>query len=104
MGSSVRLICGATNSVSAHYPETGAEVPTSIGITTTRLQVRITPSSLDVSPELRAYAVTDVVVHPNQGELISCDQMGRIKQWDLSENICTHELASFFRMLLHGLY
>ena len=34
-----------------------------------------------------------MVVHPNQGELISCDQAGRIKQWDLSENICTHELV-----------
>ncbi|GBE82052.1 Target of rapamycin complex subunit wat1 [Sparassis crispa] len=37
--------------------------------------------------------VNDVVVHPNQGELISCDQAGRIKQWDLSENLCTHELT-----------
>ncbi|EPQ58379.1 WD40 repeat-like protein [Gloeophyllum trabeum ATCC 11539] len=37
--------------------------------------------------------VNDVVVHPNQGELISCDQAGSIKQWDLSENICTHELT-----------
>lgn len=37
--------------------------------------------------------VNDVCVHPNQGELISCDQAGRIKQWDLSENICTHELT-----------
>ncbi|KAJ3492340.1 hypothetical protein NLI96_g54 [Meripilus lineatus] len=37
--------------------------------------------------------VNDVVVHPNQGELISCDQAGRIKQWDLSDNICTHELT-----------
>lgn len=37
--------------------------------------------------------VNDVCVHPNQGELISCDQAGRIKQWDLSENICTHELV-----------
>lgn len=40
-------------------------------------------------------AVNDVVVHPNQGELISCDQAGRIKQWDLSENICTHELVRY---------
>ncbi|KAI0741670.1 WD40 repeat-like protein [Daedaleopsis nitida] len=37
--------------------------------------------------------VNDVVVHPNQGELISCDQAGRIKQWDLSDNTCTHELT-----------
>lgn len=44
-------------------------------------------------------AVNDVVVHPNQGELISCDQAGRIKQWDLSENICTHELVRFLLVL-----
>jgi len=37
--------------------------------------------------------VNDVCVHPNQGELISCDQAGSIKQWDLSENICSHELT-----------
>ena len=36
------------------------------------------------------------MVHPNQGELISCDQAGRIKQWDLSENICTHELVRLY--------
>lgn len=47
-------------------------------------------------------AVNDVVVHPNQGELISCDQAGRIKQWDLSENICTHELVR--RSLLSSLF
>lgn len=46
-------------------------------------------STLTFSPN----PVNDVVVHPNQGELISCDQAGRIKQWDLSENICTHELV-----------
>ncbi|KAN0075274.1 WD40-repeat-containing domain protein [Tylopilus felleus] len=28
-----------------------------------------------------------------QGELISCDQAGCIKQWDLSENLCSHELT-----------
>ncbi|KAG8931524.1 TOR complex subunit lst8 [Tulasnella sp. 419] len=37
--------------------------------------------------------VNDVCIHPNQGELISCDQAGSIKQWDLSENVCTLELA-----------
>lgn len=37
--------------------------------------------------------VNDVVIHPNQGELISCDQSGAIKQWDLSENSCTLELV-----------
>ena len=40
--------------------------------------------------------VNDVCVHPNQGELISCDQAGRVKQWDLSDNICTHELVMKF--------
>jgi hypothetical protein len=38
--------------------------------------------------------VNDICVHPNQGELISCDQAGSIKQWDLTENICTLELVS----------
>ncbi|ORX56688.1 WD40 repeat-like protein [Piromyces finnis] len=36
--------------------------------------------------------VNDVIIHPNQGELVSCDQSGSIKVWDLSENLCTHEL------------
>ena len=39
-------------------------------------------------------SVNDVVIHPNQGELISCDQAGAIKQWDLSENTCTLEMVS----------
>ncbi|KLO14181.1 WD40 repeat-like protein [Schizopora paradoxa] len=37
--------------------------------------------------------VNDVCIHPNQGELISCDQAGSIKQWDLSENVCLLDLA-----------
>ncbi|KAG9040239.1 TOR complex subunit lst8 [Tulasnella sp. JGI-2019a] len=37
--------------------------------------------------------VNDVCIHPNQGELISCDQSGAVKQWDLTENTCTLELA-----------
>ncbi|KAF9307580.1 TOR complex subunit lst8, partial [Podila minutissima] len=37
--------------------------------------------------------VNDVVIHPNQGELISCDQNGSIKLWDLGESSCTHELV-----------
>ncbi|ODN77942.1 hypothetical protein L202_05039 [Cryptococcus amylolentus CBS 6039] len=37
--------------------------------------------------------VNDVVIHPNQGELISCDQSGSVKIWDLAENSCTHELV-----------
>jgi len=35
-----------------------------------------------------------VVIHPNQGELVSCDQDGSVKVWDLAENTCTHELVS----------
>ncbi|KAL7419340.1 TOR complex subunit lst8 [Cryptotrichosporon argae] len=38
-------------------------------------------------------SVNDVVIHPNQGELISCDQQGSVKIWDLGENTCTHELV-----------
>jgi G protein beta subunit-like protein len=38
-------------------------------------------------------AVNDVIIHPNQGELISCDQNGSIKIWDLGGNVCTHELV-----------
>lgn len=38
-------------------------------------------------------AVNDICIHPSQGELISCDQAGSIKQWDLTENICTLELV-----------
>ena len=37
--------------------------------------------------------VNDAVIHPNQGELISCDQAGSVKIWDLGENVCTHELV-----------
>ena len=34
----------------------------------------------------------DVVIHPNQGEIISCDRAGSVKVWDLAENNCSHEL------------
>ena len=37
-------------------------------------------------------AVNDVVIHPNQGEVISCDQAGSVKIWDLGENANTHTL------------
>lgn len=37
--------------------------------------------------------VNDVVIHPNQGELVSCDQLGSVKVWDLGENACSHELV-----------
>lgn len=36
--------------------------------------------------------VNDVVIHPNQGEIISCDRGGSVKIWDLAENTCAHEL------------
>ncbi|KMU73419.1 WD repeat-containing protein pop3 [Coccidioides immitis RMSCC 3703] len=36
--------------------------------------------------------VNDVVIHPNQGELISCDYSGTIRVWDLGENRCSHQL------------
>ncbi len=37
--------------------------------------------------------VSDVIVHPNQGELVSCDHNGAVRIWDLGENACTHELV-----------
>lgn len=37
--------------------------------------------------------VNDVVIHPNQGELIACDRGGNIRIWDLSEDKCTHQLV-----------
>ena len=37
--------------------------------------------------------VNEVVIHPNQGELISCDRDGNIRIWDLGENQCTHQLT-----------
>ena len=37
--------------------------------------------------------VNDVVIHPNQGELISCDRGGNVRVWDLGENKCTHQLV-----------
>ncbi|KAL2118478.1 hypothetical protein VTJ04DRAFT_8138 [Mycothermus thermophilus] len=36
--------------------------------------------------------VNDVVIHPNQGEVISCDRGGSIRLWDLAENTCAHQL------------
>lgn len=37
--------------------------------------------------------VNDVVIHPNQGELIACDDDGNVRIWDLGENTCTHQLV-----------
>ncbi|RKO95334.1 WD40 repeat-like protein, partial [Caulochytrium protostelioides] len=36
--------------------------------------------------------VHDVIIHPNQGELISADQSGAVRVWDLGQNACTHAL------------
>ena len=38
------------------------------------------------------HPVNDVVIHPNQGELVSCDRGGNIRIWDLGESKCTHQL------------
>jgi G protein beta subunit-like protein len=38
------------------------------------------------------HPVNDVVVHPNQGELIACDRAGNVRIWDLGENKCSHQL------------
>jgi G protein beta subunit-like protein len=72
--------------------------------TTTKLQVTYPPVHPHFGSTLtfHSFLVNDVVVHPNQGELISCDQAGRIKQWDLSENTCTHELVSHPVTSLYG--
>lgn len=37
--------------------------------------------------------VSDVVIHPNQGELLAVDTSGSVKIWDLGESTCTHELV-----------
>ncbi|KAI2606346.1 quinon protein alcohol dehydrogenase-like superfamily [Hypoxylon fragiforme] len=37
-------------------------------------------------------SVNDVVIHPNQGEIISCDRGGSVRVWDLAENNCSHQL------------
>lgn len=36
--------------------------------------------------------MNDVVIHPNQGELISCDRGGNVRIWDLGENTCSHQM------------
>lgn len=33
------------------------------------------------------------MIHPNQGELISCDRGGNVRIWDLGENKCSHQLV-----------
>ncbi|EWM28213.1 WD40 repeat containing protein [Nannochloropsis gaditana] len=36
-------------------------------------------------------AVNSVVLHPNQAELVTGDQEGRVRVWDLGSNRCVHE-------------
>lgn len=38
--------------------------------------------------------INDAVMHANQGELVTCDQNGSVKIWDLAAHACTHELVS----------
>jgi target of rapamycin complex subunit LST8 len=38
------------------------------------------------------HPVNDVVIHPNQGELVSADRGGVIMIWDLGDDKCTHQL------------
>ncbi|OAL21001.1 hypothetical protein AYO22_08421 [Fonsecaea multimorphosa] len=40
-----------------------------------------------------SHPVNDVVIHPNQGELVSCDRGGNIRIWDLGASRCTHQLV-----------
>lgn len=47
--------------------------------------------------------VNEVVIHPNQGELISCDRDGNIRIWDLGENQCTHQLTPEIDISLQSL-
>lgn len=39
------------------------------------------------------FVVNDILIHPNQGELLSADQNGTIKQWVLASNECDLELV-----------
>ncbi|KXS11860.1 WD40 repeat-like protein [Gonapodya prolifera JEL478] len=39
------------------------------------------------------HPVSDCVIHPNLGELISCDASGSVRVWDLGETRCTLELV-----------
>lgn len=38
------------------------------------------------------FPVNDVVIHPNQAELISGDRGGMVRVWDLGESKCIHQL------------
>ncbi|OJJ49602.1 hypothetical protein ASPZODRAFT_149114 [Penicilliopsis zonata CBS 506.65] len=47
-------------------------------------------------------AVNDVVIHPNQGELISGDRAGIVRVWDLGESVCTHQLIPEDDVAVHS--
>ena len=62
----------------------------------TKIQHRVRVDCRDILFCCNVYlSVNDICIHPNQGEVISCDQAGSIKQWDLSDNVCSHELVRF---------
>ena len=39
-----------------------------------------------------SHPVNDVVIHPNQGEIISADRGGNVRVFDLGSDKCTHQL------------
>jgi target of rapamycin complex subunit LST8 len=49
---------------------------------------------------VRPFVVNDVLIHPNQGELLSADQNGTIKQWVLASNECDLELVGLTLFML----
>ena len=46
--------------------------------------------------------MNDVVIHPNQGELISGDRAGIVRVWDLGESVCTHQLIPEDDVAVHS--
>lgn len=85
----------------APSPDSSAGPRPCIGHTITGLQVCESFAIQIGVSDCPRHLVNDVIIHPNQGELISCDQAGSIKQWDLSDNVCSHELASAFFIITH---
>ena len=49
-------------------------------------------STTCTTPARRA-GINSVALHPNQGELVSGDQSGTLRVWDLTANRCSNELA-----------
>lgn len=48
--------------------------------------------------------VNDVIIHPNQGELISCDASGAVRVWDLGENVCSYELVYLLLLIINPFF